>query len=105
LKNIFFYKWKIAYYILMINEERIKEMISDFAKLYNFNLEHLPSQAKDYSQWPNSFTGEEYEIALKIQDYVIEKNRAPNTRILTMGEFYKEKILEAILVNSFLQKA
>ena len=88
----------------MVDEKRIREMISDFASIYNFNLDHLPSEAKDYSKWPELFTDEGRVIADFIYSYVNKRN-SPSTRILRITSSLEQEILEEILSSSSLQKA
>ena len=81
----------------MVDEDRIKGMISDFAKIYNSSLEN-PAHIS-YSEWPKSFEGEDFVIASRICRYVSARNSRTSTAIWRISSFIEKELLEDILSN------
>ena len=85
----------------MIEEKRIREMISDFAKIYNSNLE----KPNNYYDWPINFSGEELDVAKNIYQYIIKRNCLTSTAIWRITGSLEKEIFEKIIFSNPLQKA
>lgn len=72
----------------MIDEKRIKEILSEGAEIYNAprsNLEHV-------GNWANSFSGEDYAVANSFYESMRLRNQKPSTFRWKIDKYLEKEI-------------